>query len=56
MRAASVARRLAQFAQLTEIENACKLMRGDLLVQLIDEDGLRRGGSFLKDVLYGTTP
>ena len=22
----------------------------------IDEDGLRRGGSFLKDVLYGTTP
>jgi phospholipase/carboxylesterase len=22
----------------------------------IDENGLRRGGSFLKDVLYGTTP
>jgi len=22
----------------------------------IDENGLRRGGAFLKDVLYGTTP
>ena len=41
MRGESVAKRLALFAQLTDIENACKLMRGDLLVQLIDEDGLR---------------
>lgn len=35
------AERLTQFLQLTSVENACKLMRADLLVQLIDENGLR---------------
>jgi hypothetical protein len=41
MQSAAVAERLTQFVKLTAVENACKMMRGDLLVQLVDEDGLR---------------
>jgi len=37
----AVATRLSQFVQLASLENACKLMRADLLVQLVDDDGLR---------------
>ncbi len=37
----SVAKRLTHFVQLTAVEHACKMMRADLLVRLIDEDGLR---------------
>jgi DNA modification methylase len=37
----AVAQRLNQFLQLTAVENASKLMRADLLVRLVDEDGLR---------------
>ncbi len=36
-----VARRLTHFMQLAVIENACKLLRADLLVRLVDDDGLR---------------
>jgi DNA modification methylase len=37
----AVTDRLSNFVHLTEIENACKMMRADLLVHLIDVDGLR---------------
>ncbi len=37
----SVAKRLTHFVQLTAVEHACKMMRADLLVRLVDEDGLR---------------
>src|SRR5205823_12911068 len=37
----AVARRLTQFLQLAAIEHACKMMRADLLVRLVDDDGLR---------------
>lgn len=37
----AVAERLASFVKLTAVEHACKMMRADLLVRLVDEDGLR---------------
>src|SRR5947207_3388238 len=37
----AVAKRLTQFVQLGQVENVCKLMRADLLLGLVDDDGLR---------------
>jgi DNA modification methylase len=37
----SAAKRLTRFLQLTSLEHVCKMMRADLLVRLVDDDGLR---------------
>lgn len=37
----AISKRLTHFLQLTAIEHACKMMRADLLIRLVDEDGLR---------------
>lgn len=38
---AAIAKRLTQLVQLAMVENACKLMRADLLIRLVEDDGLR---------------